>query len=311
MSKAIDIPVPDQTGRLAVVTGASDGIGFHIAARLARAGAEVVVPVRDRAKGEAASGRIREEVPGARVDVRDLDLSSPASVAAFADGLAADHERIDVLVANAGIMTPPTRRVTPEGVELQLATNHLGHAALILRLLPQLRAAGATVTTQVSVAARSGAVAWDDISWADRYDAMGAYRSSKIAGGLFAVELQRRSEAEGWGIRSTLAHPGVTPTNLLAAHPEMGRPRATPQIRLIRLLSRLGVAGTPASAALPAVLAATSPDAQGGHLYGPSRFGHISGPPAEQELFAPLRSAEDARRLWALTERLTGVTAGG
>jgi NAD(P)-dependent dehydrogenase (short-subunit alcohol dehydrogenase family) len=309
MSTAIDIPVPDQTGRLAVVTGASDGIGFHIAARLARAGAEVVVPVRDRAKGEAAARRIRQEVPAARVDVRDLDLSSPASVADFADGLAADHGRIDVLVANAGIMTPPTRQVTSEGVELQLATNHLGHAALILRLLPQLRAAGATVTTQVSVAARSGAVAWDDISWADRYDAMGAYRSSKIAGGLFAVELQRRSEAEGWGIRSTLAHPGVTPTNLLAAHPEMGRPRATPQIRLIRLLSRLGVAGTPTSAALPAVLAATSPDARGGHLYGPSRFGHISGPPAEQELFASLRRAEDARRLWALTERLTGLGA--
>jgi NAD(P)-dependent dehydrogenase (short-subunit alcohol dehydrogenase family) len=307
MPKEIDIPVPDQSGSLAVVTGASDGIGVHIATRLARAGADLVIPVRNADKGAAAAERIRRTSPGARIDVRALDLSSLESVADLADGLVAEGRPIDVLVNNAGIMTPPTRRTTREGYELQLGTNHLGHFALTLRLLPLLRAARATVTTQVSVAARRGSVAWDDIGWEDGYDAMRAYTSSKIALGLFAMELHRRSTAEGWGVRSTLSHPGVTPTNLLAAQPGMGRPEPTPQIRLIRLMSRLGVAGTPESAALAAVLAATGPDVRGGHLYGPSRFGHISGPPAEQEVFRPLRSAEDGRRIWALSERLTDV----
>lgn len=308
MPKAIDIPVPDQSGRIAVVTGASDGIGFHIAARLARAGAEIVMPVRNPVKGAAAAHRIHQEVPGARVDVRALDLSSLESVADLAVGLVREGRPIDVLVNNAGIMTPPRRQMTREGFELQLATNHLGHFALTVRLLPLLRAAGATVTTQVSVAARRGEVAWDDISWEGGYDPMAAYSSSKIAMGLFAMELHRRSEAEGWGVRSTLSHPGVTPTNLLAAHPEMGRPRATPQIRLIRLLSRLGVAGTPEVAALSAVHAATSPGARSGTMYGPSRFGHISGPPAEQRVFRPLQSPEDGHRIWTLSERLAGVS---
>lgn len=307
MPKPIDIPVPDQSGTLAVVTGASDGIGLRIAARLARAGAEVIMPVRGQEKGRAAAERIRQEVPGAAIDVRALDLSSLESVAELAVGLQRDGRPIGILVNNAGIMTPPTRQTSRDGFELQLATNHLGHAALTLRLLPLLRSGGARVVTQVSVAARSGEVAWDDIDWEERYDAMKAYSSSKIALGLFGMELHRRSEAGGWGLRSTLSHPGVTPTNLLAAQPGMGRPKATPQIRLIRLLSRLGVAGTPSSAALAAVMAATDPGAQGGHMYGPSRFGHISGPPAEQAVFAPLRSPEDGRRVWDLSERLAGV----
>jgi NAD(P)-dependent dehydrogenase (short-subunit alcohol dehydrogenase family) len=312
MPKTIDIDVPDLSGRLALVTGASDGIGFNIAARLARAGAEVVMPVRNQVKGQAAAERIRERVPAARLDVRRLDLSSLASVADLAGELLREGRPIDILINNAGVMTPPTRQVTEDGFELQFATNHLGHFALTAHLLPLLRAAKAHVTTQVSVAANENAVHWDDLGWEQGYHARRSYSSSKIAAGLFGLELHRRSEQEGWGIRSNLSHPGISPTNLLAAQPGMGRPRDTTGVRLIRALSRLGIlAGTAESAALPAVYAATSPDAEGGHFYGPSGFLRLSGPPAEQELYSRLRSPEDGQRMWALSERLTGVSIPG
>jgi NAD(P)-dependent dehydrogenase (short-subunit alcohol dehydrogenase family) len=308
MAKQLDIPVPDLDGQVALVTGASDGIGFHIAARLARAGAEVVMPVRNRDKGDAAAGRIRDAVPGARIEVRRLDLSSLASVQTFADELLGEGRPLDIQINNAGVMRPPTRQATEDGIELQLATNHLGHVALTLRLLPLLRAGRARITTQVSVAAARGAVNWDDINWERDYDAMKAYASSKVAVGLFGMDLHHRSTDGDWGIRSNLSHPGVSPTNLLSAQPGLGRPKDTMSVRVIRALSRLGVAGTPASAALSAVHAATSPDASSGRLYGPGGLGHLSGPPAEQELYPSLRSPQDALRIRDLSEQLCGVT---
>ncbi|MGX5681765.1 SDR family oxidoreductase [Schumannella luteola] len=309
MPRTIDITVPDQSGRLALITGGSDGVGLEIAARLARAGAEVILPVRNAAKGRAAADTIRERTPGAIVHERELDLSSLRSVAALADGLLADGRPLDVLINNAGIMTPPTRQVSADGVELQLATNHLGHFSLTNRLIPLLREARGRVVSQVSIAANQGAVNWDDLNWEKSYDAMAAYSSSKIAFGLFAMELNRRSEAEGWGILSALSHPGVTPTNLLAAQPGMGRPQDTREVRVIRVMSRLGILGTPQSAALPAVLAATSPDARGGRLYGPSRFRNLSGPPAEQPVYSRLTSEADARRIWDVSEQLLASAA--
>ncbi|MRG60770.1 SDR family NAD(P)-dependent oxidoreductase [Agromyces sp. CFH 90414] len=309
MPNTIDIAVPDLTGRLAVVTGASDGVGFEIAARLARAGAEIVMPARNLAKGEAAAARIRERTPAATIRVRPLDLSSLASVAAFADALLAEGRPIDIQVDNAGVMTPPERRVTVDGFELQFATNHLGHFALVARLLPLLIAGGAHVTSQVSIAADRGAVNWDDLGWERGYDPMRAYSSSKIAFGLFAMELHRRSAAAGWGIRSTLSHPGITPTNLLAAQPGMGRADDTAAIRFIRAMSRRGILfGTPASAALPAVFAVASPEAVGGRLYGPSGFRHLRGLPAEQPVYSRLLDADAARRIWERSERMAGVT---
>ena len=303
----IDIDVPDLSGKRAVLTGGSDGIGLVLARRLVAAGADLVLPVRNRGKGEAAAAEIRARVPGARITLHELDLSSLASVAAFAGHLLAEGRPVDVLVANAGVMTPPERRTTVDGHELQFGTNHLGHVALVAHLLPLLRAGRARVVTQVSVAANRHAINWDDLRWERSYDAFRAYSQSKIAVGLFGLELQRRSEAFGWGITSTLAHPGVAPTNLLAAQPGIGRPEESREIRLIRRLSRLGIAGTPETAALPALLAATSSDAAGGRFYGPRRFGHISGPPAEQALYRRLRSPEDAARVWRLSEQLTGV----
>ncbi len=304
-----DITVPDLSGRRALVTGASDGIGLGIATRLAGAGAEVVMPVRNLRKGEAAVARIRERHAGARLSVQELDLSSLASVAALGDTLRADGRPIHLLVNNAGVMTPPERQTTGDGFELQLGTNHLGHFALTAHLLPLLRAGSARVTSQTSVAARRGVIRWDDLGWERGYDAMRAYRQSKIAVGLFGLELSRRSRAAGWGVTSNISHPGVAPTSLLAARPEVGRSSDGLDVRVIRRLSALGVAvGTVESAQLPALLAATSPDAKDGGFYGPQWPGNAGGPPGEQRLWAPLRRTEDAARLWGLSERLAGVT---
>ena len=308
MPKPLDIPVPDLTGKLALVTGASDGVGLEIAARLARAGADILMPVRNQQKGERAAAQIHQRTPGSSIRVLPLDLASLDSIAILAERLRSEGRPIDLLIANAGVMTPPTRHVTQDGFELQLATNHLGHFALTAQLLPLLVAAKGHVTSQVSVAADQGAVNWDDPNWQRDYDPMKAYSASKIAFGLFAMELQRRSDAAGWGLRSNLSHPGITPTNLLAAQPDMGRSTDTMAVRLIRTMSRLGIlVGTPSSAALPAVYAATSPDAQGGRLYGPKGFRHLSGPPAQQPLSPRVQSEADGRRVWELSEQLTGV----
>ncbi|MBF4632391.1 SDR family oxidoreductase [Clavibacter michiganensis subsp. phaseoli] len=305
--RPIDIPVPDLTGRRALVTGGSDGIGLALATRLAGAGAEVLLPVRDRRKGDAAVARIRERHPAARIALHDLDLASLDSVAALADRLAEEGAPLHLLVANAGVMTPPERRTTADGFELQLGTNHLGHFALVGRLLPLLRAGSARVVPQVSVAAAQNAVRWDDFQWERRYDAMRAYSSSKIALGLFGLELQRRSAAGGWGITSDLAHPGVAPTSLLAARTATGRSRDGLDVRTIRLLSRLGIlVGTVESAALPALLAATT-DGDGGRMFGPGGPGHLGGAPAEMAPFSRVADPGDARRVWAISEELTGV----
>ena len=302
----ITITIPDLTGRRAVITGASDGMGLRMAVRLAAAGAEVVLPVRNSRKGEAAVETIRREVPDARLSLRSLDLASLASVAALGDTLLAEDQPIHLLINNAGVMQPPNRQTTADGFELQFGTNHLGHFALVGRLLPLLRAGRARVTSQVSIAARSGAINWNDPNWEHSYQSMRAYRQSKIALGLFGLELQRRSEANGWGITSNLSHPGVAPTSLLAARPEIGRTQESANIRVIRWLSARGIlVGTVETAGLPALLAATGPDARPGALYGPAGPGHLGGAPAEQPLFPPLRSAEDAARLWQVSEQLT------
>jgi NAD(P)-dependent dehydrogenase (short-subunit alcohol dehydrogenase family) len=309
--RPIDIPVPDLTGRRALVTGGSDGIGLALATRLAGAGAEVLLPVRDRRKGEAAVTRIRDRHPAARVALHDLDLASLDSVATLAARLADEGAPLHLVVANAGVMTPPERRTTEDGFELQLGTNHLGHFALVGRLLPLLRAGSARVVSQVSIAAAQYAVEWDDLQWERRYRAGRAYSSSKIAQGLFALELQRRSAAGGWGITSDLAHPGIAPTSLLAARTATGRSRDGLDVRVIRRLSRLGIlVGTPESAALPALLAATT-DGAGGRMYAPSGPGHLGGGPTELPPFSRVAVEADARRMWAISEELTGVRFPG
>lgn len=306
--KPIDITVPDLSGKRAVVTGASDGIGIIIVRRLAAAGAEVLLPVRNQCKGRAAIAAIRQEHPDANVSLRELDLSSLASVSALGETLRREGQPIHLLINNAGVMTPPDRLVTVDGFELQFGTNHLGHFALVAHLLPLLRAGNARVTSQVSVAANSGAINWDDLNWEHSYDGMKGYSQSKIACGLFGLELDRRSQANGWGITSNLSHPGVAPTNLLAARPELGRAQETSGRRLIRVLSERGILlGTVETAALPALYAATSPDAQTGGFYGPRGMGHMGGAPGEQKLYSRLRSSEEAQRTWRISQELAQV----
>ncbi|WP_395570469.1 SDR family oxidoreductase [Streptomyces sp. BK79] len=305
----IDITVPDLSGRRAVVTGASDGIGLGLATRLAAAGAEVLLPVRNPAKGEAAIAAIRRTTPHAKVSLHALDLSSLASVAALGETLRAQGGPIHILINNAGVMTPPDRRTTADGFELQFGTNHLGHFALTAHLLPLLRAGRARVTSQISVAANQNAINWQDPNWERSYDGMKAYSQSKIALGLFGLELDRRSRAGGWGVTSNLAHPGVAPTNLLAARPEVGRDRETVGRKLISALSARGILlGTVETAKLPALHAATAAGARGALLFGLSGLGHLGGPPGEQRLYSRLRGTEDARRVWRLSEELTGVS---
>ena len=297
--------LPNLTGKRAVVTGASDGVGLGIARRLAAAGAEVVMPVRNHAKGEAAADRIRGEVPGARLVLASVELSSLASIAALGEQLRSEGKPIHLLINNAGVMTPPERQTTADGFELQFGTNHLGHMALTASLMPLLKAGHARVTSQSSIAARRGRINWDDLNW-ENYDGMAAYSQSKIAVALFSLELNRRSAEAGWGITSNLSHPGVAPTSLLSARSELGRSQETGGRRIIQWLSNRGwFVGTPDSAGLPALMAATATDPK--PFYGPQGIGNAGGPPGVTKLWAPMLK-EDGPRLWEVSEKLIGVT---
>lgn len=275
------------------------------------------MPVRNAQKGRRVREEILMELRNAAphgstgepaIELHSLDLSSLASVRELGQALAEDGRPIHILVNNAGVMTPPERRSTADGFELQWGTNHLGHFALVGLLLPLLRAGSARVTSQISVAANEHSIHWDDLDWARSYHGRHAYSQSKIAVGLFGLELDRRSRAHGWGLTSNLSHPGVAPTSLLAARPELGRSRPTPLRRVIAALSARGlVFGTVESAQLPALMAATSPEAVGGALYGPRGFRHLGGPPAQQPLYSRLRDTTAAQRIRAISEDLTGV----
>jgi NAD(P)-dependent dehydrogenase (short-subunit alcohol dehydrogenase family) len=260
--------------------------------------------VRTLEKGERAGQQIRASAAGGSVSVRTLDLASQDSVAALVDTLLTEGRPIDLLINNAGVMTPPDRQITRDGFELQFGTNHLGHFALTLGLLPLIRATSGRVTHQTSIAARRGGIHWEDLNWEKSYDGGSAYAQSKIAVALFARELDARSREEEWGISSNLAHPGVSPTNLLAAQPGLGRERELFGRRVIRMLSRIGVTGTAQSAAQPALMAAADPRARGDQFYGPRRV--LAGAPALQEPWAPMTDMAAARRLWDESVRMLG-----
>ncbi|RSM56688.1 short chain dehydrogenase [Actinoplanes sp. ATCC 53533] len=298
----------DLTGRLAVVTGASGGLGLGLATRLAAAGAEVLLPVRDQARGEAALSRVRAGAPGADVSLRELDLASLRSVRALGDALNAEGRPIHILINNAGLMTPATRHTTADGLELQFGTNHVGHFALTGRLLPLLSAGQARVTTMTSSAARHAKLNWADLQSDQAYAPVRAYNQSKLANLMFALELDRRSRAAGWGIVSNAAHPGTTLTGLYAAGPNMGRERPSPIEAVMTRLARWGVLVQGIDRGLlPALYAATSPDAVGGHFYGPDGFGQFTGGPAELKIYRPARDEAAAARLWDVSSRLAGV----
>jgi NAD(P)-dependent dehydrogenase (short-subunit alcohol dehydrogenase family) len=307
--KQPDIEVPDLTNKRVLITGASDGLGLGLAGRLAAAGAEVVMPVRNPTKGAAAIERIKAETPGAEVSLRDLDLASLESVAALGETLRGEGRAIDILINDAGVMAPKTRQTTGDGLELQFETNYLGHFALAAQVLPLLRAGRARVTTVSSMAARSSKYNWDDLQWEKDYNPMKSYGQSKLATLQFALELERRSQAGGWGITSNAAHPGLTSTNLQASGPNMGREKESGMDRWFKRLSKRGfLVQTVAAGVLPTLYAATSPEAKGGAFYGPDGFLHTTGGPAEQAPYKPARSQADAERIWKVSEELAGVT---
>ena len=292
--------MPDQSGRVAVVTGANSGLGLITGRELARRGAHVIMGCRSCAKGERAAEQIRAAAPGAALEVRELDLSSQESVRAFAEQVAAEHPKLDLLVNNGGIMAPP-RTTTSEGWELQLATNHLGHFALTGLLLDALRAGDRTrVVTVSSLEHRPGEMKWDDLQREHGYNARAAYQQSKLANALFGLELNRRLRAAGESVVSVLAHPGWTETNLQTTGPR-------------GLRQWLYVAGNKVLAqgveqgALPQLYAATMPDVQGGEFIGPDGFHELRGNPTRTKPSRNARSEDDARRLWEVSEELTGV----
>ncbi len=295
-SKWTAADMPDQCGRRVVVTGANSGLGSATARELARAGASVVIACRNVAKGEEmASG-----MPG-EVEVRELDLADLGSVRAFAETFAADHEQLDLLINNAGVMAPP-RRLTKDGFESQFGTNHLGHFALTGLLLAPLMAAPAPRVVTISAGLhRIGTIRFDDLQGEHAYNNWRWYGQSKLANLMFCFELQRRARAAGVKLLSLAAHPGYAATNLQFAGPAAWYERAAMTVsnRVIAQSAEMG--------ALPALYAATYPDLPGGSFVGPDGLLEGRGHPRTVTAAGKAYDQQAWRRLWEVSEELTGV----
>jgi len=302
--------VPDQSGKLVIVTGANSGTGKEATRRLAAAGARMIMAVRTPAKGEQAAAGIRAEQPGAQLEIRRVDLADLSSVVAFTDQVLADAAPVDLLVNNAGVMAPPTRMETADGFELQLGSNYLGPFALTLRLLPVLLAAPEPrVATMGSGMSRMGRIDFGDLQWTRRrYRPLLSYAQSKLADEMFTLQLAEIARQRGWHLLSTAAHPGYTQTNLQTAGASLGREKS-------RRFFPAGLDVFPSQevgpGTEPLLFAATSPDATAGGYYGPGgRFGLV-GPTATARAPRRARDTVTAARLWAVSEKLTGTKLDG
>jgi NAD(P)-dependent dehydrogenase (short-subunit alcohol dehydrogenase family) len=299
MSNWTTADIPDQTGRVAVVTGANTGLGYETAAALAAKGAHVVLAVRNLDKGKEAARRIEQATPGAEVGLQELDLTSLDSVRSAAEQLESEHDAIDLLINNAGVMFTP-KSTTKDGFELQFGTNHLGHFAFTGLLLDRVLAApGSRVVTVSSVGhrfARQG-IRFDDLQWDRDYSRVGAYGQAKLANLLFTYELQRR--LAGSQTIATAAHPGGSRTELTRNLP----PLFGALTRLVEPLLQ-----GPDMGALPSLRAATDPSVLGGQYYGPDGFGEQRGYPKIVSSSTPSHDVDAQRRLWAVSEELTGVS---
>ncbi|HPY25535.1 MAG TPA: SDR family NAD(P)-dependent oxidoreductase [Mycobacterium sp.] len=294
--------VPDQTGRLAVVTGSNTGLGFDAARVLAARGAHVVMACRDTAKADAAAARIRAQTPGAQVSVQKLDLGSLTSVREAAAEMVAAYPRIDLLINNAGVMYPP-KSTTADGFELQFGTNHLGHFALTGLLLGNLLPVdGSRVVVVASIAHNIRAkIDFADLQWERRrYDRVAAYGQSKLANLMFAYDLQRRLATAKAKTVAVAAHPGVAATELIRHVPGA----AIPGVRWLtgRILN------TAEMGALPTLRAATDPAVRGGQYWGPDGFREMRGHPVLVGSSTQSTDVAAQQRLWQVSEELTGVT---
>ena len=303
--------IPSQAGRRALITGANSGIGYYAALELARKGAHVLLGSRDQARGDAALERIRGAVPNASVEVVRLDLSSLASVRAVAEAEVARGARLDLLINNAGVMAPKTRELTADGFEMQFGTNVLGHFALTGLLLPALERAAARggpaprIVTIASIAHKRGRIDFGDLQSEQSYNPNRAYRQSKLADLMLAMELDRRLRGAGSRVMSVAAHPGVAQTPLFVREEHRG---------MERLVRRgVGVAiglllNSAAQGAVPTLFAATAPEAESGRYYGPQGYEEMrGGDVGPAQVSEQARDREEAARLWSEAERLTGV----
>jgi NAD(P)-dependent dehydrogenase (short-subunit alcohol dehydrogenase family) len=298
--------MPGQQGRTALVTGANSGIGFQVAVELARHGAVVLMACRDAGRGAEARDALVRQVPAAAVDLVALDLADLDSVARLAGQVAGRTAGLDLLVNNAGVMAVPRRQVTAQGFELQFGTNHLGHFALTMRLLPALlQRPGSRVVTVSSIVHRFGSIRLDDLNSEHGYGRWRAYSQSKLANALFTLELDRRLRAAGAATASVGAHPGYTSTGLMHSGPRLGGGGVFAHV--------MGLAApltgqSAARGALPVLRAATDPQAQGGDYYGPRGPAESRGAPRKVRYTRTARDEHLARRLWQASEHLTGVS---
>lgn len=300
MNKWTSERIGELKGKKIVITGSSHGIGFEAARVLASRGAEIVLAVRTTHKGEKAAAKITSGNGSLPVGVMHLDLADLDSVRQFADDYSAKHDRLDVLINNAGVMIPPYSK-TKQGFELQFGTNHLGHFALTAHLLPVLTGTPLSrVVTVSSIAARRARIDFENLDGTKGYNPMKFYRQSKLANLLFAVELQNRFEGAGASTISVACHPGISATNLLSR----GSGKETGKI--MKALMRL-VAQTAEKGALPTLYAATHPDLRGGEYIGPDGPGNHKGHPVLTNDVTRLYKPDLAARLWEVSETLTGV----
>ncbi len=302
MSKWDANDIPNQSGRVVVITGANSGLGYESSLALARQGAQIVMASRDQAKAQQALNNLKGRLPEAKVDVMTVDLSDLASVQSFAADFKSRYHRLDLLLNNAGVMAIP-RRETKDGFEMQLGTNHLGHFALTGLLLDTLmQTPGSRVVTTTSMAHLYGRINFDDLQMTQKYTRYGAYGQSKFANILFAFELQRRLTAAGRDTLSLPAHPGYASTNL--QHNSASASGNIFETALYPFLNRV-VAQSQAMGALPQLYAATAPDVKAGAFIGP-RF-IVRGYPKPVKAQANAYKEEIARRLWQVSEELTGL----
>ena len=292
--------IPDQSGRYAIVTGANSGLGLVTARELARAGASVVMACRNLDKGHAAVEQVRAAVPDAKVQLEELDLASLESVRGFAERYKTTHDGLDLLINNAGVMASPRRR-TADGFELQFGTNHLGHFLLTNLLLDSMEGReDARVVTLSSTAHKMGRISFDNLNGDRHYFRWNAYGQSKLANLLFALELDRRLRREGSTVKSLAAHPGYASTNLQSA--------AAPLVdRMVMKVSNAVVGQSDEMGALPQLFAATEPNLQGGTYVGPDGPGEQRGHPTIVSPNGRAQNEDTARRLWQVSEELTGV----
>ncbi|WP_158745292.1 SDR family oxidoreductase [Acidisphaera sp. L21] len=299
--------IPNQSGKLAIITGATGGLGLETALELAGAGADVILAGRNPAKGRDAEKLILRKYKTAKVRFELADMASLASIESFADRMLAVSRPIDILVNNAGIMAPHDRGITADGFELQFGTNYLSHFALTSRLLPLLSAAKARIVQLSSFGHRTGTIQLDDLNYEQGYNPFPVYSQSKLAMLMFALELDRRSNAKGWGLTSVAAHPGFARTDLFANGPG---PKANIIFRSIIPVAKLLMGQSAAAGALPTLMAATMPGVKGGQYFGPQGFKEFKGPPGPGKIEAQALDADVASKLWTASERLTGVTFG-